>query len=49
MPAFPRENGGVLTAPQIQVLVNKIKGIPYCSDQSRKTATTDSRDSGGAA
>jgi cytochrome c oxidase cbb3-type subunit 3/ubiquinol-cytochrome c reductase cytochrome c subunit len=29
MPAFARENGGVLTAAQIQVLVKEIKGIPY--------------------
>jgi mono/diheme cytochrome c family protein len=28
MPAFAKENGGSLTAPQIQVLVNQIKGIP---------------------
>jgi cytochrome c oxidase cbb3-type subunit III len=29
MPAFAQENGGVLTAAQIQVLVKEIKGIPY--------------------
>jgi cytochrome c oxidase cbb3-type subunit 3/ubiquinol-cytochrome c reductase cytochrome c subunit len=29
MPAFANENGGVLTATQIQVLENEIKGIPY--------------------
>src|SRR6202050_1699276 len=29
MPAFARENGGILTAAQIQVLVKEIKGIPY--------------------
>jgi cytochrome c oxidase cbb3-type subunit III len=29
MPAFAKENGGVLTAVQIQVLVKEIKGIPY--------------------
>jgi len=29
MPAFARENGGTLTAAQIQVLVNEIKGITY--------------------
>jgi cytochrome c oxidase cbb3-type subunit 3 len=29
MPAFAQENGGVLTATQIQVLVKEIKGIPY--------------------
>jgi cytochrome c oxidase cbb3-type subunit 3 len=29
MPAFARENGGSLTAAQIQVLVHEIKGIPY--------------------
>jgi mono/diheme cytochrome c family protein len=29
MPAFLKENGGPLTAAQIQVLVNEIKGIPY--------------------
>jgi cytochrome c oxidase subunit 3/cytochrome o ubiquinol oxidase subunit 3 len=29
MPAFAKENGGGLTAPQIQVLVKEIKGIPY--------------------
>jgi len=29
MPAFARENGGMLTAAQIQVLVKEIKGIPY--------------------
>jgi cytochrome c oxidase cbb3-type subunit 3 len=29
MPAFARENGGVLTTAQIQVLVKEIKGIPY--------------------
>jgi mono/diheme cytochrome c family protein len=29
MPAFAKENGGTLTATQIQVLVKEIKGIPY--------------------
>jgi cytochrome c oxidase cbb3-type subunit 3/ubiquinol-cytochrome c reductase cytochrome c subunit len=29
MPAFASENGGVLTAMQVQVLENEIKGIPY--------------------
>jgi cytochrome c oxidase cbb3-type subunit III len=29
MPAFDKENGGVLTAAQIQVLVKEIKGIRY--------------------
>jgi len=29
MPAFAKENGGVLTAAQIQVLVKEIKGISY--------------------
>jgi cytochrome c oxidase cbb3-type subunit 3/ubiquinol-cytochrome c reductase cytochrome c subunit len=29
MPGFGRENGGTLTAAQIQVLVHEIKGIPY--------------------
>jgi cytochrome c oxidase cbb3-type subunit 3/ubiquinol-cytochrome c reductase cytochrome c subunit len=29
MPAFADENGGVLTAAQIQVLASEIKGIPY--------------------
>jgi cytochrome c oxidase cbb3-type subunit III len=29
MPAFGQENGGTLTATQIQVLVKEIKGIPY--------------------
>lgn len=29
MPAFAKENGGTLTAAQIQVLVNEIKGFPY--------------------
>jgi cytochrome c oxidase cbb3-type subunit 3/ubiquinol-cytochrome c reductase cytochrome c subunit len=29
MPAFARDNGGVLTRAQIQVLVKQIKGIPY--------------------
>jgi cytochrome c oxidase cbb3-type subunit 3 len=29
MPAFAQENGGTLTAAQIQVLVKEIKGIPY--------------------
>ena len=29
MPAFATENGGVLTAAQIQVFVKQIKGIPY--------------------
>jgi len=29
MPAFAQENGGTLTATQIQVLVKEIKGIPY--------------------
>jgi mono/diheme cytochrome c family protein len=29
MPAFAKENGGVLTEAQIQVLVMEIKGIPY--------------------
>ena len=29
MPAFAKENGGVLTEAQIQVLVKEIKGIPY--------------------
>jgi mono/diheme cytochrome c family protein len=29
MPAFAKENGGTLTAAQIQVLIHEIKGIPY--------------------
>jgi cytochrome c oxidase cbb3-type subunit 3 len=29
MPAFANENGGPLTAAQIQVLVKEIKGVPY--------------------
>jgi mono/diheme cytochrome c family protein len=29
MPPFAQENGGVLTATQIKVLVKEIKGIPY--------------------
>jgi mono/diheme cytochrome c family protein len=29
MPAFAKENGGALTATQIQVLVHEVKGIPY--------------------
>jgi cytochrome c oxidase cbb3-type subunit III len=29
MPAFARAKGGTLTAPQIEVLVSQIKGIPY--------------------
>jgi cytochrome c oxidase cbb3-type subunit 3 len=29
MPAFAKENGGMLTPAQIQVLVKEIKGIPY--------------------
>ena len=29
MPAFAKENGGALTATQIQVLVHEIKGVPY--------------------
>ncbi len=29
MPAFAKENGGMLTEAQIQVLVMEIKGIPY--------------------
>src|SRR5580704_4148871 len=29
MPAFAKENGGMLTAAQIQVLVKEVKGIPY--------------------
>ncbi|MDB5339040.1 MAG: Cytochrome c family protein [Planctomycetaceae bacterium] len=29
MPAFSQENGGTLTATQIEVLVHEIKGIPY--------------------
>ena len=29
MPAFAQQNGGLLTAAQIQVLVKQIKGIPY--------------------
>jgi mono/diheme cytochrome c family protein len=29
MPAFARENGGPLTAAQLEVLVHQVKGIPY--------------------
>jgi cytochrome c oxidase cbb3-type subunit III len=29
MPAFSKENGGALTAAQIEVLVKEIKGVPY--------------------
>jgi mono/diheme cytochrome c family protein len=36
MPAFARENGGELTAAQIQVLVKEIKGIPYKMVEKQK-------------
>lgn len=39
MPAFARENGGVLTVAQIQVLVNEIKGIPYKINKEGKGET----------
>jgi len=29
MPAFLKENGGLLTAAQIDIMVNELKGIPY--------------------
>jgi mono/diheme cytochrome c family protein len=36
MPAFAMESGGLLTAPQIQVLVKQIKGIPYKIVENQK-------------
>jgi cytochrome c oxidase cbb3-type subunit 3 len=39
MPAFAKENGGVLTAAQIQVLVKEIKGIPYKIDKQEAGVT----------
>lgn len=38
MPAFAKENGGPLTAAQIQVLVKEIKGIPYKTVEGRDVA-----------
>jgi mono/diheme cytochrome c family protein len=41
MPAFATENGGTLTAAQIQVLVHEIKGIPYKVVAKHEGATAD--------
>ncbi len=38
MPAFAKANGGTLTAAQIQVLVNEIKGMPYRVNEKREGA-----------
>jgi cytochrome c oxidase cbb3-type subunit 3/ubiquinol-cytochrome c reductase cytochrome c subunit len=40
MPAWARENGGPLTAAQIQVLVCEIKGIPYTIPEDREGDST---------
>ena len=40
MPAFAKENGGVLTEAQIQVLVMEIKGIPYKIVKKEEGETT---------
>src|SRR6202050_1496852 len=40
MPAFAQENGGTLTATQIQVLVKEIKGIPYKIGEKREDGLT---------
>jgi mono/diheme cytochrome c family protein len=38
MPAFAKENGGTLTAAQIEVLVHEIKGIPYTAIKNEEDA-----------
>ena len=40
MPAFAKENGGLLTEAQIQVLVMEIKGIPYKIVKKEEGETT---------
>ncbi len=40
MPAFAREQGGPLTAPQVAVLVNEVKGIPYKGIENREGGST---------
>jgi mono/diheme cytochrome c family protein len=40
MPAFAKENGGLLTAAQIGVLVKEIKGVPYKVVEKREGSTT---------
>jgi len=50
MPAFGKENGGTLTAAQIQVLVHEIKGLPYRTmkkDNGDPAAIEVVADSGG--
>jgi mono/diheme cytochrome c family protein len=50
MPAFARENGGALTATQIQVLVHEIKGVPYkvvAKDASNVASAEVVADAGG--
>jgi len=51
MPAFAKENGGALTATQIQVLVHEIKGIPYrvVAKQGDLASTHVVADAGGIA
>jgi mono/diheme cytochrome c family protein len=52
MPAFGKENGGTLTAAQIQVLVHEIKGIPYSTKMNENgdpAAIEVVADSGGRA
>jgi len=50
MPAFAKENGGLLTEAQIQVLVMEIKGIPYKilkNDEGETTKVEIVPDAGG--
>ena len=52
MPAFAKENGGLLTEAQIQVLVLEIKGIPYKlvkKDEGETTKIEIVPDAGGVA
>jgi cytochrome c oxidase cbb3-type subunit 3 len=49
MPAFAVENGGPLTAVQIQVLVKQIKGVPYKIVENRQGGKTIERDANGIA
>jgi mono/diheme cytochrome c family protein len=52
MPAFAKENGGTLTAAQIEVLVHEIKGIPYSTvtnEEEGKASVEVVADPGGRA
>jgi mono/diheme cytochrome c family protein len=47
MPAFAVEDGGPLTAAQIQVLVNEIKGVPYQVIEKPSGSKTVVKDANG--